>query len=482
MKKRFKSGYITVYLSLTTGIILSFLFTLVEGVRMNTIRFQTECVTDISLNSIFAEYNREMLKQYDLLFIDAAYGMSNPTTERTKSHLLQYMNLNYNPPGKDNIKLYKDLTAVRADNASLREISFASDGNGSVLEYQIIQYMKDINGITFLEGGDLSYEDYIKQEKKFETYQAERRNCKETIDGILEEINAEKEENEERVSIHNPADSVEELSKNSILQYALEDVDSVSVQSCNLSEYISHRGCCEGYGLTATQQITNNPISKNWYLTYIFDKCGYYKNPKENAKLNYQIEYLLKGQNSDISNLELIAEQIFKIRYVVNMAYLYSDSAKQTEAYELALAVTSSLMHPELCEVVKHSILLAWGYAESAKDLRILFDGNPLPDQKNAASWNTPLSQIASFKSHLNEYSSVGNGRYYKDYIYGFMFLNQKETSNKRLMDIMEMDIRKTTGNQYFQMDYCIYQLRAEINVSSLYGHGYQISRYYSYK
>ena len=41
-----KSGYITVYLSLVTGILLSLLLTVMEGVRMHTIRTQTECVMD----------------------------------------------------------------------------------------------------------------------------------------------------------------------------------------------------------------------------------------------------------------------------------------------------------------------------------------------------------------------------------------------------------------------------------------------------
>ena len=65
-----KEGYITVYLSLSLLVMLSLIFTLIEGIRMQTIRFQTECVMDIGLNSIFAEYHRELLDQYDLFAID----------------------------------------------------------------------------------------------------------------------------------------------------------------------------------------------------------------------------------------------------------------------------------------------------------------------------------------------------------------------------------------------------------------------------
>ena len=482
MKKVQKKGYITVYLSLTTGILISFLFTLIEGTRMNTIQFQTECVTDIGLNSIFAEYHREMLNQYDLLFIDASYGTVSQGTDKTKSHLLQYMNLNFDPPGQDAIPMYRNLTSVRADNASLRDVSFASDQNGAVMEYQILKYMKDTSGISLMEGAKQSYQDYAERENQYDQYAGSRSQNKESINGIIDEINAQKEEDEDPVGISNPADSVEELSASSVLNYALKDVNTLSRNQVMLSQYISHRGFEDGFGLRSYQQSDKGILDRQLYYQYLFSKCGYYSKKKENAALNYQLEYILKGIDNDVSNLEKIAEQIFKIRYVINMTYLFSDSAKQAEAEELAIIVTSGIMHPELSEAVKLSILFAWGYAESAKDLRILFDGNKLTDTKTASTWNTPLSQMVTFKEHLGEYSLSGNGRTYKEYLYGFLMLKDKDTINKRLMDIMEMDIRRTDGNQNFKMDQCIYQLQAQINVSSKYGYGYQINRSYSYE
>ena len=46
-------GYITVYLSLIVGLLLTLTMTLIEGVRRQTLRFETECVMDAGLNSIF---------------------------------------------------------------------------------------------------------------------------------------------------------------------------------------------------------------------------------------------------------------------------------------------------------------------------------------------------------------------------------------------------------------------------------------------
>ena len=133
MKKSLKKdGYVTVYLSLSLLVMLSLIFTLIEGIRMQTIRFQTECVMDMGLSSIFAEYHRKLWEQYDLLAMDTTYGYEQADEERTASHLRQYMNMNFTASGSNRIPGYKDLTAVHADNVALSDISYLSDEKGSI--------------------------------------------------------------------------------------------------------------------------------------------------------------------------------------------------------------------------------------------------------------------------------------------------------------------------------------------------------------
>ena len=70
----------------------------------------------------------------------------------------------------------------------------------------------------------------------------------------------------------------------------------------------------------------------------------------------------------------------------------------------------------------------------------------------------------------------------YKDFLYSFIFFENKKKCNMRLMDVMEMDIRLTNGNAHFRMNDQIYQLKARVNVSGSYGYGYEITRSYSYR
>lgn len=75
-KSKFKSkpaegAYLTIYLSLTFGIVLSLLLALIEGATIGAVRAQAELVADLGMDSIFAEYHRELLNQYELFFIDS---------------------------------------------------------------------------------------------------------------------------------------------------------------------------------------------------------------------------------------------------------------------------------------------------------------------------------------------------------------------------------------------------------------------------
>lgn len=476
-----KEGYITIYLSLMVAIMLSFIVTLIEGIRVQTIRFQTECVMDIGITSIFAEYNRELLKQYGLLAIDTSYGYADAGQERTKSHLLQYMNMNFTAPGQARIPNYKDLTAIHADNADLSRISYLSDNSGEILKYQILKYMKEKTGVSYAEAV-LSAASYEGADEKYHELEDEKNSSHGQIDEILKELNAQRDEEEDEISIDNPADYVEGMKKSVLLELAVKDGGSILRNKVTLSDYISHREYVDGYGLWEMQNPPEGALNYLLFQQYLFDKCGWYGNLKDNSALGYQLEYILYGNDNDFDNLDDFAAQLFKVRYVVNAAYLFSCNAKINEAAALAAAVTAGIASPQLMEAVKITILFAWCYAETIQDLRIIFDGKGAAEYKSDSTWNIPLSELLMFTSTLDSYHAVANGKTYQDYLAGFLFVKSEKTVRMHLMDIMEMDIKKTTGNQYFQMDTCIYQLMAEVNVSSKYGYGYSITRDYSYE
>ena len=80
-------GYLTVYLALAMTAILSLILVLIMGVRRNTVRCEAEIAYDNSMQSVLAEYHREMWKKYDLLYIDTSYGSDEPDRGKTAAHI-----------------------------------------------------------------------------------------------------------------------------------------------------------------------------------------------------------------------------------------------------------------------------------------------------------------------------------------------------------------------------------------------------------
>ena len=60
---------------------------------------------------------------------------------------------------------------------------------------------------------------------------------------------------------------------------------------------------------------------------YLLKKLGNYRKPASSG-LNYQVEYILGGKNSDRENLKSVATKLLLIRQGVNMAYLISDGVR----------------------------------------------------------------------------------------------------------------------------------------------------------
>ena len=142
-RKQSTPGYMTVYLALVMGILLSLILAVLTAVRISTIRMYIECCADMALDSALAEYHREMLDQYDLFFIDTAYQTGDPSYHRTEEHIFRYMERNLRPQEEFPTAGAKDLLGLSTEDVELLQAGVATDDGGTVLQYHIVQYMKD---------------------------------------------------------------------------------------------------------------------------------------------------------------------------------------------------------------------------------------------------------------------------------------------------------------------------------------------------
>lgn len=476
MKKvRQTEGSITIYLALIFTIILSFLLFIIEGARENTIRMKAELAMDLSLSSVFAEYNRQLLKQYDLFFIDASYGQANASTERIEDHLKGYLNDNFRI-GSD-LGMVRDLLSMKTEDVNIMDYSLASDEAGVLIKRQAVSYIKDLYGISYLT--ELQKHMDTIQEKGLFTRDitGERLANQSAIDNFEIPPKQVGEDEWEEVELNNPADGVN--AARGILSLVIDGECELSVSGVNLSNYISARECNKGSGLMGRDKtsITDELV----FNEYLIHKCGSYTNPKETGVLQYQLEYILMGRNNDIENLKAVVNKLLLLRETANVVYLFSDSGKMAEAEAMALAVTSAIALPELAELVKISLIFAWAYAESVYDVRTLLQGGKIPIIKDSETWHYSISGMLDFASDTSAGTADGIGISYEEYLRIFMAAENVGIKTNRAMDIIEMDVRKCEGNRYFRLDTCVDYLQAEVLVSSSYGYNYSITRSYCY-
>ncbi len=476
MKSNQQKASITVYLALTFVIMLSFLLTLVEGARENAIRMKLECAMELSLYSVFAEYNREMLKQYDLFFIDSSYGQGQGSIENVEAHLKGYLEDNFQT--QTSAGLVKNLLSMYTEEVEIGDYALATDEKGKVLKRQAVAYMKDYYGISYLSQIEEQLNTMKDNELLSRDVTRERQANQSAIDSVEIPPRKVREDEWEEVKLDNPADAVN--AGRGILSFVIPGDQEISTAAVNPENYVSHREVKKGSGIGKRDDLgVGDELIFNEYL---MQKYGNYTEQKENSLLSYQLEYVIAGQSNDIENLKKIVNRLLLLRETANVVYLFSDSAKMAEAEALALSVTSAIAMPELAELVKISLLFAWAYAESVYDVKSLLKGGKIPILKTEETWHFSLSGMMDYASDQTVSDQNAEGISYREYLRLFLAVMDTEEKTGRAMDIMEMDIRPTSGNSQFRIDCCLDYLNADVFAASAFGYSHEIQREYYYQ
>ncbi|WP_242875275.1 DUF5702 domain-containing protein [Butyrivibrio sp. INlla14] len=440
---------------------------------------KTECVADISMNSVLAEYSRELYEQYGLLMVDTSYGTGNPSIKNLEDHLRHYAEKNFERSTAGGILNAQTMTAMYCKDVKISGYSVATDNNGAVLNRQILAYMAG-EPIGYLMGEVSSNASSLQSGGLDSTDVDAMASENQKIIDSTELPEIEKEDGKkEIISIGNPADVVNSQRGIGALNLALPDKTGISESVCSLSEYASHRNLNKGTGLDDQMGITT--VQKLILDQYYYEKCSRYGAEMDKAQLKYQLEYLIYGLDSDYGNLEKMAETLLFWRQASNMIYLFSCQEKVSEAEAIATALSVILFVPELADAIKYSILFAWTFAESISDLHILFSGGRVPLFKSDETWKLSLSNMFSFRDHLGSQDNQ-EGLLYEDYLRIKLLMTNHLEKTKRMMDIMEMDIRQTEGNAGFKLDYCVDVFRAQLEVGTKYGYEVGIERIYGYE
>ncbi len=473
-------AYLTVYLSIIMAILLSLCLALIEGARSNGIRLEAECVMDIGLNSVLAEYHRELLGQYNLFAIDCSYGTDYAGKSNTEQHLKEYMQRNFS---MEDIFLsdwfYKDFLALSVENVDLTKVSLLTDEKGAVFRKRAVEAIKDDIGLTLLED-ILQWTQTVESQKLLERNIAQEKSL---IDTQIQEYDGRQIQVSETewitAQISNPTNALEELRARGSLQNVVEDVSLLSNRSIDSTALIGNRmeqgrisvGNIPLEAVSEAEQLTERFFFQEYLMKYM----SRYGEEKEDSALLYQMEYVVAGRDNDLENLKSVADTLCAMREVANVIYLYSDETKSAEAELLATVLAALMQVPDIASLLKAVLILGWAYAESLHDVKTLLAGGRIPLIKDSSTWHYGLE--GALQSAASEETDNQQGLTYEDYLRILMMFVDVDTLTARAMNMVEADIRRTPGNSQFRLDACYDCVEANVVVKSEYGYEYQITR-----
>ena len=444
-----KKASITVFLTLLLLLSASFFFALLETARLKGLGTKADIVSDAALESVFAEYQKEIYENYGLLMLDCAYGSGNFAIENVEKRL-QEKNLN-------NLKQSeKELYGINLTECKIPGYQLLTDNGGNVFRHlaartakrealvqEVDDFAEEIQQKETLEQENGTVEERLEEANKTIEEVEQAKNTENTEEKVGD-ISAQKPQEE----VKNPIEDANQWKKSAVLSLVIRDESQLSNKAIALEHTLEHR-----QKETGNLPVQGAILEELWFVKYLETHMGSYRQISSNHALDYEWEYILNGESSDRDNLKETVKSLIMIREIANMGYLIQDQQKCIEAEELAVALMGWSMNPPVVDATKWGILAAWAYSESILDVRALLEGRRIAWIKNAEQWTTGINQTGEAVDGFAMAKDCENGWDYLKYLQFLICMKKDSAVNYRSMDIIEVNTNAMYGKS-IQMDH----------------------------
>lgn len=450
MQKRYnKKASITVFLTLLLLLSASFFFALLETARIKGLGTKADIVSDAALESVFAEYQKEIYENYGLLMLDCAYGSGNFAIENVEKRL-QEKNLN-------NLKQSeKEFYGINLTECKIPGYQLLTDDGGKVFRHlaaqtakrealvqEVDDFAEEIQQKESLEQENGTVEERLEEANKTIEEVEQAKNTENTEEKVGD-ISAQKPQEE----VKNPVEDANQWKKSAVLSLVVRDESQLSNKAIALEHTLEHR-----QKETGNLPVQGAILEELWFVKYLETHMDSYRQVSSDHALDYEWEYILNGESSDRDNLKETVKSLIMIREIANMGYLIQDQQKCIEAEELAVALMGWSMNPPVVAATKWGILAAWAYSESILDVRALLEGRRIAWMKNAEQWTTDINQTGEAVDGFAMAKDCENGWDYLKYLQFLICMKRDNAVNYRSMDIIEVNINSMYGKS-IQMDH----------------------------
>ena len=459
-----QKGSMTIAMCMMLSVMLGILTAGIKLCREQYARVQAVNAVDTGLYSVFSEYEKDLLEEYDLFFLDSGYGGGAIDAFRVVQQMENSMDLT----------LKTGIRGSRRENCSIIGYRLASDNGGEAFCAQAAEAVRKHLGTDAVK----RLKEYLSNTGEVIEQQQEQKEA--GIPPMPEEPVPDDTSVSEITPDNNPLEVIKRIRTMGILGLVLPDNAVISEKEADVSVFTSNRNLQKGMGSLGGRE--SGTSDKLFLQAYAMNKLGTYREPGNPGALDYQVEYIVGGKGSDRENLKKTVNRMLLLREAANAAYLYTDPEKRAQSGALAASLCTALLIPEGAFVVEKLLLLGWAYGESLLDVRQLMAGGKVPLVKNSASWQLALSDIGQIFSLLQDGQAKNtSGLDYNDYLQILLFTSSGNNLTFRCMDMIEQNIRLKPGKENFRIDSCMECMEMETCFLSPSGNRWTAVRSYGY-
>ena len=236
--ERKDDGVITVFISLVILLIFSFVLTSIEYTRAYSLSARSQMIADISMNSSFASYAKEVFDEYGIMLLWK-------NDEEILESFETYADKNANIADSFRIRT-TDYFQLKYTGADIRKKKMALDSDGELIENQICNYMKYALGEDIIQRLITQTQSMTSNEDMV-NFNDKMSQCSEKLDQVIGDVNSIKDTVDDiQENYSELSDSVENIQTllDEISSYDEEDIenrerkfDEFKIEYLNYREY-----------------------------------------------------------------------------------------------------------------------------------------------------------------------------------------------------------------------------------------------------
>lgn len=409
----FRGGSLTIFLALTMTGFLTFCLVITEGVRLYFLKAGAEQAIELAEFSVLSEYQYELLQNYGLLFLELDYEQGKEDTPLLKQRMQDYIS--------------KNIDEVKTLSLETGNFQRATDNGGQPFFEQAVELMKVRTGYKIFEElagitDGLGTENVDLGKLLEENTSAANSLLGEYVD----------EDGSPLIQISLPRVSFPSVK--ALTEAVLGSESMISDKSVNLEERIMKRKLSAGSAKKEKNKFTEMQL----FHGYLFEHFYHYGATNSHiwrSALEYQLEYIIFGKESDRENLENMMWRIFLLRAGGNYLLYHQDSRRLAEAEAEATALAGIFGNEPLIKAVREILLIAQAIEDGIEDTKAIFSGAKVPLYENGIFRRIQMG--------------------YEQYLYFFLSTTDQTQKIYRSMDLVELEIREKSGYQEFCLDHC---------------------------